>query len=183
MVILAQAQEKACSGRGFQAEEHRVSARDEADGVVTGEEQENQPLPLPPPPPPPPPPSPPAVGMRLGPEAEQLALVVESRVVLAHRALVSYEQRKEEEAQRGQEEQGGDAGTSKVETSTPTAMEGCSEPRTAKGGRRARGENGNGGGPRVAGRGSVRRLLYRRTRPKPARARHKTIESWKLEAS
>ena len=182
MVILAQAQEKACSGRGFQAEEHRVSARDEADGVVTGEEQENQPLPLPPPPPPPPP-SPPAVGMRLGPEAEQLALVVEGRVVLAHRVLVSYEQRKEEEEQREQEEEGDDAENTEEDTSTPTAMEGCSEPRTAKGGKRARGENGNGGGPRVAGRGSVRRLLYRRTRPKPARARHKAIESWKLEAS
>ena len=60
-------------------------------------------------------------------------------------------------------------------------MERCPEPRMAERKRAARRARRNGGGAHVAGWGLVRRLLWR-TRPKPPRARHKAMESWKLEA-
>lgn len=71
---------------------------DENDGVGTGEQQEHPPLqpPLPPPPPAPPPLPPPAVAIRVTPEAEEHALVVERRLILGHRALVSYQKHNEE---------------------------------------------------------------------------------------
>ena len=55
------------------------------------------------------------------------------------------------------------------------------EPRTTKSRKRARKSRGSKGGAHVVGWGPVRRLLWK-TRPRPARARHKAIERWKLDA-
>ena len=57
----------------------------------------------------------------------------------------------------------------------------CPEPRTAKSRKRTRRSRGSEEGIHVTGWGPVRRLLWR-TGPRPARARHKAIESWKLDA-
>ena len=63
----------------------------------------------------------------------------------------------------------------------PVETERRPKPRTAKSRKSARGSRSSEGGAHVAGWGPVRRLLWR-TRPRPARARHKAIESWKLDA-
>ena len=63
----------------------------------------------------------------------------------------------------------------------PTETERCPEPRTAKSRKRPRRTRGSEEGAHVAGWWPVRRLLWR-TGPRPARARHKAIESWKLDA-
>ena len=63
----------------------------------------------------------------------------------------------------------------------PTETERCPEPRTATRKKRARRTRGSERGAHVAGWGLVRWLLWR-TRPKAARARHKAIDSWKLDA-
>ena len=64
---------------------------------------------------------------------------------------------------------------------SPVETERCSGIRTAKSRKRARKSRGSEEGAHVAGWGPVRRLLWR-TRARPARARHKAIESWKLDA-
>ena len=74
-----------------------------------------------------------------------------------------------------------DAENTEDSWSRAETTERCPEPRTAQRRRRAKRARTSGGGANVAGSGLVRRLLWR-TRPKPARARHKAIESWKLDA-
>ena len=74
-----------------------------------------------------------------------------------------------------------DAENIEEDSRIPVETKMCPEPRTAKSRKRARRSRGSEGGARVAGWGAVRRLLWR-TRPRPARARHRAIESWKLDA-
>ena len=81
----------------------------------------------------------------------------------------------------GPEEEPPDAQNIKEDSRNPVETERCPEPRTAERRKRARRTRGSGGGAYVAGWGSVRTLLWR-TRLKSARARHKAIESWKLDA-
>ena len=79
------------------------------------------------------------------------------------------------------EEEPPDAQNIEEDSRSPVETERCPEPRTAKSRKRARRTRGSEGGAHVAGWGPVRRLLWR-TRPRPARARHKAIESWNLDA-
>ena len=81
----------------------------------------------------------------------------------------------------GPEEEPPDAQNIDEDSQSSVETERCPDPRTAKSRKRARRTRGNEGGDHVAGWGSVRRLLWR-TRPKPSRARHKAIDSWKLDA-
>ena len=74
-----------------------------------------------------------------------------------------------------------DAENIEEDSRSPVETERCPEPRTAKSRERARKSRGSEGGAHVAGWEPVRRLLWR-TRPSLARARHKVIESWKLDA-
>ena len=74
-----------------------------------------------------------------------------------------------------------DAENIEADSRITVEMESCPEPKTAKSKKRVRRSRGSEAGARVAGWGPVRRLLWR-TRPKPARTRHKAIESWKLDA-
>ena len=74
-----------------------------------------------------------------------------------------------------------DAENIEEDSRTPVETERCPEPRTAKSSKKARRSRGSEGGAHVVGWGPVRRLLWR-TRARPARARHKAIESWKLDA-
>ena len=69
------------------------------------------------------------------------------------------------------------------EKRTPEVMEGCPEPRTATGRRRARQERGNRGIARMVDWGLQSRL-HRRTTPKRARIKEKDneAETWKLGA-
>ena len=81
----------------------------------------------------------------------------------------------------GPEKEPPDAQNLEEDSGSPVETERCPEPRTAKSRKRTRRTRGSEGGAHVAGRGPMRRLFWR-TRPKPARARHKAIESWKLDA-
>ena len=81
----------------------------------------------------------------------------------------------------GPEEEPPDAGNNDEGSRSPVETERCPEPRTAKSRKRPRRTRGSEEGAHVAGWWPVRRLLWR-TMPKPARARHKAIESWKLDA-
>ena len=64
---------------------------------------------------------------------------------------------------------------------SPAETERCPEPRTAKRRRRTRRTRVIEGGAHMAGWRLAWRLLWG-TRPELDRARHKAIESWKLEA-
>ena len=74
-----------------------------------------------------------------------------------------------------------DAENIEEDSQIPVGTERCPEPRTAKSRKRARRSRSSEGGAHVAGWGPVRRLLWK-TRPRPARDRHKAIERWKLDA-
>ena len=74
-----------------------------------------------------------------------------------------------------------DAENVEEDSRIPVETERCPEPRTAKSRQRSRRSRGSEGGAHVSGWGPVRRLLWR-TRPRPARARHKATESRNLDA-
>ena len=76
----------------------------------------------------------------------------------------------------GPEEEPPDTKKNEEDSRSLAETERCPEPRKANRRKRARRTRGSGGGAHVAGRGLVRKLLWR-IRPKPGRARHKAMES------